>query len=1159
MKSRSKARSPSYGGVEPLEPRYAFAVTAFGTLLDVTAAAADTSQSISLAGKFDDTAVAGTVVQFNVNTTAPNDRVFVELFDQAGPGRPRTTPVTTANFLKYVDNGDYANTFIHRSVPGFIVQGGGFIVTGTTSFNVSSATSYGTIVNEPGTVGSTNVRGTIAMAKLGNDPNSASNQWFFNLANNTANLDNQNGGFTTFGRVLGDGMTVIDSTAAVPRFRYDPPYGQLPLRNVPNPVLAGDPEDPTVNLPVDGASLTASQFVAFPSITRAGELVYTVTSSNTGLVTGSIAQVGGVPTLVLTRAPGQSGSASITVKAASVFDATDFKELSFTSTWQSLAAPGDPSSVSGTAGAGQVSLSWTAPASTGGSAITDYIIEYSSNNGVSWTPFADGTSTATTATVTGLANGTSYVFRVAAKNSVGTGLFSANSAAVTPRTMPGAPTGVTGAAGNTEVSLSWTAPVSTGGSAITDYIIEYSSNNGLSWTLFADGTSTTTTATLTGLANGTSYVFRVAAKNSAGTGLFSANSAAVTPRTLAGPPTGVSGTAGTGQVSLSWTAPASTGGSAITDYIIEYSSNNGVTWTPFADGTSTATTATVTGLANGTSYVFRVAAKNSVGTGLFSANSAAVTPRTTPDAPTGVSGTAGTGQVSLSWTAPASTGGSAITDYIIEYSSNNGVSWTPFADGTSTATMATVTGLANGTGYVFRVAAKNSLGTGLLSAASAAVTPSTLAGLPTSVAGTPASRQVSLSWTAPASNGNSAITDYIIEYSSNNGVSWTPFADGTSTATTATVTGLTNGAAYVFRVAAVTGEGTGAFSPASSVVTPRSVFVVGAEIGARSTPVLKLVNAASGAVLAETLAFEGGFRGGVRVAMGDVDGDGIPEVVAASGPGRVGEIRVYRQQVTAGVTTLQELTAYRTQPFGPRYSGGVEVAVGDVDADGREDLVAAMSRGAGTVAMYRSVNAVDPIENTAYRTFTPFGSTFDGGASVAVADVGTFVRGAIVSATAPDGRVEIVVGSGAGMQSIVRIYDISAAPRIVNTIRPFSGTSRGGVAVAVGRYDPDTIDDIVVSSGRGGRSATRVFSGRVDQSSTVLASSAAFASLARPNAPVFTAPIDLDGDGKVDRFHATQRDANGIGGVQNVALNGTRTGPLGSLKGPLRIAAPRRG
>ena len=98
---------------------------------------------------------------------------------------------------------------------------------------------------------------------------------------------------------------------------------------------------------------------------------------------------------------------------------------------------------------------------------------------------------------------------------------------------PGAPTSVTaslpGTYGNTTASVSWTAPVMLGSPALKDYIVQYSSDSGSTWTTFADGTSTTTSTTVTGLSNGTAYVFKVAAVNTIGTGVFSSNSNSVTP------------------------------------------------------------------------------------------------------------------------------------------------------------------------------------------------------------------------------------------------------------------------------------------------------------------------------------------------------------------------------------------------------------------------------------------------------------------------------------------------------------------------------------------------------------------------------------------------------------------------------------------------------
>ncbi len=146
---------------------------------------------------------AGTAGTLAVFHTAAGE-LGVELFDQ-------DKPVTVQNFLRYVEGGLYQGVFFHRCIPGFVLQGGGYAVLNPSSTdpigppwtNLTQVPSLGPITNEF-SVGPrySNTYGTLAMAKLGGDPNSASSQWFFNLADNSANLDNQNGGFTVFGRVL---------------------------------------------------------------------------------------------------------------------------------------------------------------------------------------------------------------------------------------------------------------------------------------------------------------------------------------------------------------------------------------------------------------------------------------------------------------------------------------------------------------------------------------------------------------------------------------------------------------------------------------------------------------------------------------------------------------------------------------------------------------------------------------------------------------------------------------------------------------------------------------------------------------------------------------------------------------------------------------------
>ena len=160
-------------------------------------------------------AASATTVQFQ---TVLGD-FEVNLFD-------KTTPKTVENFLAYVKANAYMNTIIHRSVSGFVVQGGGFKYTG--DLPLVGITQNAKVVNEPVY---SNLRGTIAMAKLGSDANSATNQWFFNLANNSANLDKQNGGFTVFGQVTGNGMAIVDAIAALSRFNMGGAFDSIPLRN----------------------------------------------------------------------------------------------------------------------------------------------------------------------------------------------------------------------------------------------------------------------------------------------------------------------------------------------------------------------------------------------------------------------------------------------------------------------------------------------------------------------------------------------------------------------------------------------------------------------------------------------------------------------------------------------------------------------------------------------------------------------------------------------------------------------------------------------------------------------------------------------------------------------------------------------------------------
>lgn len=146
----------------------------------------------------------------------------VNLFDE-------TTPETVANFLKYVEAESYNNSVIHRLEPNFVIQGGGFRYTGQLPLRAIPALPA--VKNEPKW---SNRRGTIAMAKLDGQPDSATNQWFFNIKDNhegTSGLDAQNGGFTVFGQVTAQGLEILDEIAKLKRFNMGGAATSIPLRN----------------------------------------------------------------------------------------------------------------------------------------------------------------------------------------------------------------------------------------------------------------------------------------------------------------------------------------------------------------------------------------------------------------------------------------------------------------------------------------------------------------------------------------------------------------------------------------------------------------------------------------------------------------------------------------------------------------------------------------------------------------------------------------------------------------------------------------------------------------------------------------------------------------------------------------------------------------
>jgi predicted phage tail protein len=280
-------------------------------------------------------------------------------------------------------------------------------------------------------------------------------------------------------------------------------------------------------------------------------------------------------------------------------------------------APAPPAGVTTAAGDGQVTVSWLAPASAGGSGATSYGVYESA------TPAFSGSKLQATVrglgdTVTSLTNGTRYYFWVTASNGAGASSPSSTVSATpaAPVTAPGAPTGLQAVGGDNHVTLSWSAPASTGGSAVTGYQIYVGTTSAFPGGL-PKMTSAGPSATVGHLSAGTTYYFTVAAVNVHGAGAMSpvatATTAAPAQPATSGPPTGLSARPdGSSQVMLSWSAPA--GYPQPSGYLIYAgTSPGGELATPVSKIPVRSTDCVVAGLTSGTRYYFEVTAVGAAG------------------------------------------------------------------------------------------------------------------------------------------------------------------------------------------------------------------------------------------------------------------------------------------------------------------------------------------------------------------------------------------------------------------------------------------------------------------------------------------------------------------------------------------------------------------
>lgn len=287
------------------------------------------------------------------------------------------------------------------------------------------------------------------------------------------------------------------------------------------------------------------------------------------------------------------------------------------------------------------------------------------------------------------------------------------------------------------------------------------------------------------------------------------------------------------------------------------------------------------------------------------------------------------------------------------------------------------------------------------------------------------------------------------------------------------------------------------------------IYAVGSDAG--RTPMVTVYDAASGAVKFYFAAYDVNFRGGVRVATGDINGDGKEDIVVAPGASMGSLIRIYD-----GVTGQEIRNFYA---YNPAFGGGVNIAVGDVNGDGRGDIITGADATGGP-----HVQVFDGVSNAVIRSFFAYNPSFTGGVRVAAGDVNG------------DGRADIITGAGATGGPHVQVFD-GTNLAVLRSFFAYAPTFTGGVYVSTGDVNGDGRVDIITGAGANGGPHVKAFSGvNLAELASFFASTPTFTGGVRVRA------MDLTGDGRAEILAGT-----GFGNRELRVYNGTGSAILASF------------